>query len=230
MKAAQTAFVESVLKLRPRVAVFDCDGTLWDGDAGAEFLYWELDRKLIPSEAEQFIRPRYEEYKAGRVDEAVICGEMVTIHAGVSCELLDRAAAEFFKEKFARRIFPELLELTFRLRNAGCELWAVSSTNDWVIRAAMRHFAIPIEHVLAACVFVENGRASDRLRAVPTGPDKPKAIVESVHGQVDVAFGNSIHDAEMLALARHAWAVNPNEDLARLAAELGWTVYEPNRF
>src|ERR1700674_3362151 len=28
----QTEFVESVLTLKPRVATFDCDGTLWSGD------------------------------------------------------------------------------------------------------------------------------------------------------------------------------------------------------
>ena len=40
----------------------------------------------------------------------------------------EREAAEFFEERIARRIFPEMLELTARLREAGCELWAISST------------------------------------------------------------------------------------------------------
>ena len=48
--------------------------------------------------------------------------------------------------------------------------------------------------------------------------------------QVDAAFGNSIHDAAMLNLARHAFAVNPNPDLEKLARlrELG--VAYPNDF
>jgi len=43
-------FVESILALKPSVAVFDCDGTLWSGDAGADFFYWEIERGLVSPE------------------------------------------------------------------------------------------------------------------------------------------------------------------------------------
>jgi len=48
-----------------------------------------------------------------------------------------------------------------------------------------------------------------------------------VRKPVDVCFGNSIHDREMLELARHAFAVNPNPDLEKLARERDWPVYWP---
>ena len=37
-------FIQQVLAARPAIAVFDCDGTLWSGDAGADFFYWEMTR------------------------------------------------------------------------------------------------------------------------------------------------------------------------------------------
>ena len=64
-------FVESVLSLEPEIAVFDCDGTLWEGDSGADFFYWEIERGLIPSKVAQWALPRYEDYKAGKVDDVV---------------------------------------------------------------------------------------------------------------------------------------------------------------
>jgi len=42
-----------------------------------------------------------------------------------------------------------------------------------------------------------------------------------------VCFGNSIHDAAMLEIARHAFAVNPNPDLEKIAQEKGWQIYWP---
>jgi len=42
------AFIASVLALKPNLAVFDCDGTLWPDDAGAEFFQWELGREVLP--------------------------------------------------------------------------------------------------------------------------------------------------------------------------------------
>ena len=83
----------------------------------------------------------------------------------------------------------------------GCDVWAVSSTNDWVIRAGMRHFGIPRDHVLAASVEIENMRITDRLVRIPSGPGKPKAILDVVKKKPDAAFGNSRWDVDMLDLA-----------------------------
>lgn len=224
-----TEFVNSVLKSRPKIAVFDCDGTLWSGDAGAEFFYWEIDRGLIPPEVGRWAVARYDEYKAGKVDEATICGEMVTIHAGISEEAIRKAAADFFAEKVSRRIFVEMQELTHSLAALGCQLWAVSSTNLWVVAEGVRRFGILDENVLAACVHIDSGRASDRLVRVPTGEGKAEAIRAVVKQRVDAVFGNSIHDAAMMEMARHAYAVNPNADLEALAGAKSWTIYYPKQ-
>jgi phosphoserine phosphatase len=228
---AACEFVESVLALKPRVAVFDCDDTLWLGDSGADFFYWEIERGIIPAERGKWAVARYADYKAGKVDEETMCGEMVTINAGIPVTILEKAAEEFFTSEVAGRgrIFPEMQQLTQELRTAGCELWAVSSTNVWSIRTGMPRFEIPTDHVLGACVEIENGLATDRLVRVPTDEGKAQAIQECVNKPVDVCFGNSIHDAAMLELARHPFAVNANPDLELIARGRGWGVYRPMR-
>lgn len=225
--SAAQQFIDRVLALRPRVAVFDCDGTLWSGDSGADFFYWEMKRGLIPTKVAQWAMARYEDYKAGNVGEEVMCGEMVTINSGNQRQALEEAAKEFFSSVVANRIFPEMLQLTRELGSAGCELWAVSSTNDWVVREGVRRFGIPGENVLGACIHFENDRATDQLIRVPSGPGKATALKEVMGKTVDVCFGNSIHDLAMLEIARHPFAVNPNRDLARIAKEKGWPVYWP---
>ena len=59
-------FIESVLNLHPQLAVFDCDGTLWSGDAGERFFDWELRRRVLSDEVEHWVRARYADYKAGK--------------------------------------------------------------------------------------------------------------------------------------------------------------------
>ena len=220
-------FAGSILALRPRLAVFDCDGTLWSGDSGADFFYWEIERKLLPEKIVAWALPRYEDYKAGNVAEEVMCGEMVTINAGVPEQRLEEAAEEFFASEVEHRIFPEMLELTRALAAGGCELWAVSSTNVWSVRAGVKRFGIRPENVLGAEVHIEAGCATGRLLRVPSGPAKATALREIVQRPVDVCFGNSIHDADMLVIATHAVAVNPNADLERIAREKAWMIYWP---
>lgn len=227
LPARAEAFVASVLRLRLRIAVFDCDGTLWDADAGELFFYWEMERGLLPDDVARRARARYEEYRAGRVGEEQMCGEMVTINQGVAWATLERTAAEFFAERIVPRIFPEMAELTRRLADSGCELWALSSTNDWVIRAAAARFGFPPERVIAACAENEDGRCTGRLIRVPTDELKATAIHQLLPRTPDAVFGNSVHDLAMMELAKFAFAINPNPDLEEIARQRGWTIYHP---
>jgi len=221
------AFLDSVLAVKPTIAVFDCDGTLWSGDSGADFFYWEVKQGLLPAKTAEWALARYADYKRGNVGEEIMCGEMVTIHHRIPERMLEEAATDFFSEVVQPRIFPEMLQLTHELRESGCELWAVSSTNLWVVREGVRRFGIPAQNVLAACVHVEEGLVTDRLHRVPSGPAKAAALNEVLGKQVDVCFGNSIHDLAMLEMSRHQFVVNPNADLQSIAQARGWRIYWP---
>jgi HAD superfamily phosphoserine phosphatase-like hydrolase len=221
-------FLDSVLRLDPRVAAFDCDGTLWSGDAGESFFDWEIKYGIVPPEVSQAMRARYAEYKAGKVSEEDMCGEMVTMHSGISEDVMMQAASRFMTERFPGHIFPEMQELVRRLRENGCEIWAVSSSNEWVIRAGMKSFGIPHDRILATKVELEDGIVTSRLVRIPSGPGKPKALREVVKKNIDAAFGNSRWDADMLAIATHGFAVNPKPDLEASARERGWTIYFPD--
>ena len=223
-----TDFLDSVLRLDPRIAAFDCDGTLWSGDAGERFFDWELRQGNIVSAAlDRPMRERYAAYKRGEVDETTMCGEMVTMHRGIAEEKVMGAATRFFDHFFVEQIFPEMRELARRLQENGCEVWAVSSSNDWVIRAGMSHFGVPDSRILAAQVEVDDGIVTDRLIRVPSGAGKPQALREVVKKEIEAAFGNSRWDRDMLEMAKHAFAVNPNPDLESAAREHGWRIYFP---
>jgi phosphoserine phosphatase len=222
-----THFVESVLALQPAIAVFDCDGTLWSGDAGSDFFYWEIRRGLVSPEITEWALGRYQGYRSGVVDELTMCGEMVSMHRGLAHEVLSHEAETFFAEVVQHRVFPELQQLTRRLAEQGCELWAVSSTNDWVVEAGARRFGIARDRILAACVHVEDGVATDRLIRVPTDELKAVAIRDVIGKPVDAVFGNSVHDVAMLEIAKHPFCINPNPDLEAVAKERNWTVYWP---
>jgi phosphoserine phosphatase len=118
-------------------------------------------------------------------------------------------------------------ELVRDLQDAGTEIWAVSSTCDWVIEEAVRRFAIPSNRVLAARVAIADGLVTDRLIEVPTDEGKVTALARVGITAPDAVFGNSVHDAAMLAIARRAFPVNPSPALVERSVVEGWTVYFP---
>jgi len=225
-----TEFHARVHALNPRVAVFDCDGTLWSGDAGSTFMHWSIDTNLISPEQAAWILTRYDGYKNNTVSEYDICGEMVQVYAGLPVDTLRRAAADFFRDYVEPNIFSEMADLIAELQKNHTDIWAVSSTNDWVIEEGVRRFNIPAHRVLAARVEVDNKLATDRLIHVPTDEDKVVALSRVHITAPDVVFGNSIHDAAMLSITKSksgAFPVNPSTGLLERSAIEGWPVYFP---
>ena len=221
------AFHARVHALTPKVAVFDCDGTLWSGDAGSSFMRWTIETGLISPEQIAWLNDRYEGYKRREVSELAICGEMVQVYRGLSIATMRDAAAEFFRTYIEANIFPEMAELVAELQQNGCEIWAVSSTNDWVIEEGVRRFNIPANRVLAARVETQDGLATDRIVHVPTDEGKVEALRRVGITAPDAVFGNSVHDAAMLSIARGAFPVNPSAALLRHSAAVRWPVYYP---
>ena len=220
-------FERLVLEGKPRVAVFDCDGTLWSGDSGYGFMVWSLEQGLVSRSTSDWIDTRYRAYLAGDVSEVQICGEMVQIYSGLHEQELRTAAARYFNEFVRSRVFPEMAGLVAALRQAGVELWAVSSTNKWVVSEGVRDFGIPEEHVLAAEVTVADGVISSDIVDVPTDEAKASALRRVGLARPDAVFGNSIHDLAMLEIAEKPFPVNPSPALLATAAKNGWGYFRP---
>jgi phosphoserine phosphatase len=212
---------------QPKVAVFDCDGTLWSGDAGFGFMEWSIEQGLVSRSSADWIDNRHRAYRAGKVSEEAICGEMVQLYAGLREEELRSAAARYFEGAVKARIFPELESLIAALEKRGAQLWAVSSTNRWVVAEGVRHFGIPPERILAADVRVVNGLITAEILDVPTDEGKAVALRRVGLERPDAVFGNSIHDLAMLDIARHAFPVNPSPALVDAAAQRGWGYFRP---
>lgn len=220
-------FHSAVISLSPEVAVFDCDGTLWSGDAGSSFMKWTIDTGLVSRDAADWIDARYRAYHRNEVSEIAMCGEMVQLYQGLREDELRRAARDFFASRIERNIFPEMLKLVAELRAKGTDIWAVSSTNDWVIEEGVRRFGIPANRVLAARVESKNGVVTDVLLDIPTDEGKVASLARVGVTSPAAVFGNSIHDAAMLAIAKHAFPVNPTAGLLERCAVENWPVYYP---
>jgi phosphoserine phosphatase len=226
-RLSTSEFHAAVHALSPAVAVFDCDGTLWSGDAGSGFMNWTIETGLVSREATDWIDAKYRGYLRGEVSEAAICGQMVQMYQRLREDEMRRAAKTFFDAQIDRNIFPEMRTLVEELRGKGVDIWAVSSTNNWVIEEGVRRFGIPANRVLAACVEVKNGVVTDVLRDVPTDEGKVAALKRAGVRAPDAVFGNSVHDAAMLGIARRAFPVNPTPGLVERSAQEGWAVYYP---
>ena len=220
-------FERLVFESKPKVAVFDCDGTLWGGDAGYGFMAWTLEKGLVSRSTSDWVDTRYRDYLAGNVNELDMCGEMVQIYAGLRERELREAAARYVRKFVQPRVFAEMVALVAALKKAGVEIWAVSSTNKWVVSEGVRNFGFAEERILAAEVRVTGGLITSEILDVPTDEGKAEALKRVGIPCPDAVFGNSIHDLAMLEMARNAFPVNPSAELLEAAAKKGWGYFLP---
>jgi phosphoserine phosphatase len=220
-------FERLVFESKPKVAVFDCDGTLWSGDAGYGFMAWSLEQGLVSRSTNDWIDSRYRAYRNGEVSEVAMCGEMVQLYAGLRESELEAAAARYVDEFVRLRVFAEMAALVKKMQQIGVEIWAVSSTNRWVIAEGLRDFGIPRERILAAEVQVKDGIITSEIVDVPTDEAKATALRRVGLPAPDAVFGNSIHDLAMLEIAQRPFPVNPSPALLEAAAQRGWGYYRP---
>jgi phosphoserine phosphatase len=222
-------FHAAVHALAPEVAVFDCDGTLWSGDAGTGFMRWTVDGGLLSRKAIDWLDDRYRAYLRGEVSELAICGEMVQIYQGLRESEMRSAAAEFFATRIEPNLFPEMLTLVRDMQASGTQIWAVSSTCNWVIEEGMRRFEIPPDRILAARVAIDSeaGLVTHTLLDVPTDEAKVASLARVGIHAPDAVFGNSIHDAAMLDIARRAFPIDPTPALLAHSIRERWPVYYP---
>jgi phosphoserine phosphatase len=220
-------FERLVFAGNPKVAVFDCDGTLWGGDAGFGFMDWSLRKGLVSRSTSDLVDTRYRSYLAGKVSEQEMCGEMVQMYAGLRDDELRAAAARYICKYVQPRIFAEMAALVGTLIKAGVEIWAVSSTNKWVVAEGVRDLGIPEERILAAEVRVVAGLITTEILDVPTDEGKAASLKRIGLTCPDAVFGNSVHDLAMLQMARNAFPVNPSPALLEAAAKNGWGYFQP---
>src|SRR5262249_4461338 len=133
-----------------KTAVFDCDGTLWPGDAGADFLLWEVEHEVVsPAVAAKALK-QFLAYSRGEIGEREFWGEMVTMHQGMCWKKVSDAGRAFFAENTGTQFYDTMRAVVTALQERGCAIWLVSASNEWVIRAAAESLGIGENHVLAA--------------------------------------------------------------------------------
>ena len=190
-------------------------------------MFWSIDQGLLSREATDWLDRRYRAYKRGEVSELSICGEMVQVYHGLRESEMRAAAAEFFRTRIEPNIFPELLRVVRELQSRGTDIWAVSSTCNWVIEEGVKRFGLPPTRVLSAKVSVCDGLVTNILLDVPTDEGKVTSLHRAGITAPDVVFGNSIHDAAMLAIARRPFPVNPTPALIDYSAARNWPIFYP---
>lgn len=153
---------------------------------------------------------------------------LLELTKGWEAERVQRLVRETLQEVLDPLIYAEALELFEEHRQAGRDLYLVSSSGVEVVRPLAEYLGVP--HVLATLPGVDkDGRYDGTLDFYCYGPYKAGAMrKEAAERAIDLeasyAYSDSITDLPMLEAVGHPTAVNPDKVLRAIALERGYEI------
>ena len=217
---------------KPRLALFDLDHTLLEGDSDVlwcEFLMQRgvLDRATFAPRNAAMER----DYKAGTVGTQAFCEFYVATLAGRSPAEWQADREAFLRQAVAPRLSAAARRLV-RQRQADCALVVLTTaTNRFITELTAAELGI--EHLIATdCEVGADGRFTGRLQGAPNMREgKLVHLRDWLAGRRrrlsdfhSLAYSDSMNDLALLDAADTAHAVHPDARLAVIARERGWPV------
>jgi HAD superfamily hydrolase (TIGR01490 family) len=147
--------------------------------------------------------------------------------AGWDVGKVQQIVAETVHELIDPYVYAEAVDLIAEHHDLGHDVVIVSASGAELVEPIAT--VLGADHVIATRMAVADGRYTGEIDYYAYGENKAAAVRElaTAHGydlERCYAYSDSVTDAPMLASVGHAFAVNPDRALRRVAAENGWGV------
>ncbi len=210
-------------------AFFDLDRTLLEGFSVYAFLGERLRSGTMPPREMLANLSSMLNYSLGRMGFSGVLSATTIALRGVSETTFDELGEQVFRKHLMGRIFPEAKALVKAHRRRGHTLAIVSSATRYQIEPVARYLGIP--NVLCTRLEVRDGLFTGNvIRPACYGEGKAiagRSLAESEGLDLDRSFfyTDAHEDLPLLDIVGHPIALNPDRELAQLAAERNWPVH-----
>lgn len=147
--------------------------------------------------------------------------------AGWDVQQIRDIVTETLHEIIDPLVYNEAVDLIAEHKAAGRDIVIISSSGDEVVRPIGE--MVGADHVIATRMIVKEGRYTGEIEFYAYGPHKAAGLRSLAEERgydlaESFAYSDSITDVPMLEAVGHAYAVNPDKGLRKVAAEKGWPV------
>jgi HAD superfamily hydrolase (TIGR01490 family) len=213
-----------------RLALFDLDNTLLAGDSDYEWGQFLVDRGILERETyEAQNRAYYEQYAAGTLDIHEYLGFALRPLAAHTAADLARWHGEFMQTRILPMVGAPARALVRQHLERGELCAIITATNSFVTGPIAREFGVA--HLIATEPECRDGRFTGAVAGIPCFREgKLERLEQWLAGQgrgladfTESSFYSDSHnDLPLLERVTRPVAVDPDAELAEVAARRGW--------
>lgn len=211
------------------LALFDLDNTLLAGDSDYLWGRHLIDLGIVDAEAYEHANQRfYDDYRNGCLDiDAFLRFSLAPLSQYPMADL-ERWREDFVRRRIDPIILPAARELVEQHRRAGDTLMIITATNAFVTSPIAARFGV--DQLIATEPAIEAGRYTGRVEGTPAFRE---GKVERLRHWLErhdasltgsVFYSDSINDLPLLETVEQAVAIDPDERLAAIARQRGWSI------
>lgn len=200
-------FLESTVTMKQRkVAVFDCDGTLF-----GQCPHYLADEALYDYAVRTYKGKKDANSIAKmKIVDQLLHGNNVGVEyvknrirflSGTTSEKIQNIGYDMFKEKYQNKFYPQMKNLLSNLRNFGFEIWIISASPELLYqRFCCEQLGVSEDRMLGVRSLIKaDGTVTDQLvYPVPQDEGKAEVVNTFIKAQPLFAAGNSRGDMEMM--------------------------------
>ncbi len=221
--------------MKKKLAVFDVDGTLFDGNLGIEYVKVLVQKEIFSKDIGGVIFGWYKKYKDGEVDKSVAVDEIYKIYAwGMKGTTVERAT-EIAKETWRavkNGTYGFAQDATRKLTANGYEVLLLSGSPIEMIRQLGRSLSVCSENMVAGTLEIVRGTYSGKIVSYPGSSEQKieelDKLVKRRNLEIDwknsLGMGDNERDIGILERVGYPIAINPNAKLTSVAEKEGWKI------
>ncbi|HGN1707802.1 TPA: HAD family hydrolase [Providencia rettgeri] len=217
--------------MQNKLAIFDLDDTLIQGDSSVLWTQYLWDQKIINDplfvEADKAMMAQY---NAGTLDMPTYLRFSLQSLADIKVEQVDRWLNDFVSHIIMPRIYPDAIQTINRYRAEGIPIIVISATVSFIVKKIAEKLGADI--AMGIDIKQKNGCYSTEIEGIPTFKDgKVKRLLQWIrHQPITDAYvyfyTDSANDLPMCQFADETFVVNGDSRLVQAAKEHHWQQYQ----
>lgn len=221
--------------MKTKLAIFDVDGTLFDGNLGIEYIKMLVKMQIFKKEIGENIFQWYEKYKNNEEEKSIVVDEIYKLFSegmkGLNENLTKKIAKDVWKNVF-EKMFKFVPRLLNNIQNDGYLIVLLSGSPIEIISQIGEYLGITNDYIIAGKTEIIHGIYTGKVLSYPGSAIQKIELLDlfikknklEVDWQKSLAMGDNERDIEVLSLVGCPIALNPNKKLKDMAIKNGWRI------